>query len=181
MSEAKRATLPRLTVNKKLQYCRDMVSLSQEYALMKPSEERMEKAYKLAALWYQGSYEGDCWWVKQYGISNTQDSVTVGTVDFVAHALNLLDESAKSTNFQLKEKSLLGLAFIRHGEPWYFEGWDDKTQQYYDLTDLRLMPQSRQYKAMRALANFANANASRVDPFVTRCDVLKKFSKVAVN
>ncbi len=173
--------LPRLTVNKKLQYCRDMVSLSQEYALMKPSEERMEKAYKLAALWYQGSYEGDCWWVKQYGISNTQDSVTVGTVDFVAHALNLLDESAKSTNFQLKEKSLLGLAFIRHGEPWYFEGWDDKTQQYYDLTDLRLMPQSRQYKAMRALANFANANASRVDPFVTRCDVLKKFSKVAVN
>ncbi len=177
VSREKSATLPRLTVNKKLQYCRDMISLSQEYALMKPSEERMEKAYRLAALWYQGSYEGDCWWMKQYGISNTQDSVTVGTVDFVAKALRLLDESVQSTDFRLKEKSLLALAFIRHGEPWYFDGWDDKTQQYYDLANLRLMPQSRQYKAMTALSGFAKANASRLDRFVTRCDVLKRFSK----
>ncbi len=179
VSEAKRATLPRLTANKKLQYCRDMVSFSQEYTLMKPSKERMEKAYRLAALWYQGSYEGDCWWIKQYGISNTQDSVTVGTVDFVAHALSLLDESVQSTNFELKEKSLFALAFIRHGEPWYFEGWDDKTQQYYDLTNLRPMPQSRQYKAMTALSKLAKDNASRVDPFVTRCDVLKRFCSLS--
>lgn len=175
LTESQRAALPKLSENKKLRYCRDMLSLSRQYSLMKPSEERMRKAYELATMWYQGSYEGDCWWLKQYGVSVAQDSAMVGTVDFVAKAMSLLDESAQSTDFKLKEKSLYALAFIRHGAPWYFEGWDDATQQYYDINNIKPQPQARQYKALAALAAFSTDNASRIDGFVSRCDVLRRF------
>lgn len=166
-----------LTANKKLQYCRDMLSLQQEYALMREGEERMAKAYRLATLWYQGSYEGDCWWLAQYGISETQDSAKAGTLDFVAKAVSLLDESVQGADFQLKEKSLYALAFIRHGEPWYLTGWDDNTDQYYDLQNLRVLPQSAQYRAMLRLSAFYRDNASRTDSFITKCDILKRFMK----
>ena len=175
LTESQRAALPKLSENKKLRYCRDMLSLSRQYSLMKPSEERMRKAYELATMWYQGSYEGDCWWLKQYGVSVAQDSAMVGTVDFVAKAMTLLDESAQSTDFKLKEKSLYALAFIRHGAPWYFEGWDDATQQYYDINNIKPQPQARQYKALAALSSFCSANAGKTDLFVSRCDVLRRF------
>lgn len=175
LTDAQRAALPRLSENKKLRYCRDMLNLSRQYSLMKPSEERMRKAYELASMWYQGSWEGDCWWLTQYGVSVMQDSVMAGTADFVAKAMSLLDESAQSTDFKLKEKSLYALAFIRHGEPWFFEGWDDATQQYYDISNLKPQPKSRQYKALASLAAFSAANASRMDGFVSRCDVLRRF------
>lgn len=175
LTEERRAVLPKLQENKKLSYCRDMLNLLSQYSLMKPSEERMRKAYELASMWYQGSWEGDCWWLTQYGVSVMQDSVMAGTADFVAKAMSLLDESAQSTDFKLKEKSLYALAFIRHGEPWFFEGWDDATQQYYDISNLKPLPQSRQYKAFAALAAFSAANASRMDGFVSRCDVLRRF------
>ncbi len=163
--------------NKKLQYCRDMLAMQQQYALMREGEERRRAAYRLATIWYQGSYEGDCWWLTQYGISVAQDSAQAGNLDFVAKTISLLDESVQSTDFQLKEKSLYALAFIRHGEPWYLTGWDDATQQFYDLSNLRPLPQSRQYKALSALSSFYKANASSVDNFVTKCDVLKRFMK----
>ena len=175
LTEDRRAALPKLQENKKLSYCRDMLNLSRQYSLMKPSEERMRKAYELASMWYQGSWEGDCWWLTQYGVSVAQDSAMVGTADFVAKAISLLDESARSTEFKLKENSLYALAFIRHGEPWFFEGWDDATQQYYDISNLKPLPRSRQYKALAALASFCSANAGKTDPFVSRCDVLRRF------
>ncbi len=179
LTEEQRAALPKLAENKKLSYCRDMLSLSAQYSLMKPSEERMRKAYELASMWYQGSYEGDCWWLKQYGVSVTQDSAQVGTADFVAKAISLLDESAQSTDFKLKEKSLYALAFIRYGAPWFFEGWDDATQQFYDITNIKTQPNTRQYKAMKTLAAFCADNASKVDAFVSRCDMLRRFSAVS--
>lgn len=175
LTEEQRAVLPKLQENKKLSYCRDMLNLLSQYSLMKPSEERMRKAYELASMWYQGSWEGDCWWLTQYGVSVMQDSVMAGTADFVAKAMSLLDESAQSTDFKLKEKSLYALAFIRHGEPWFFEGWDDATQQYYDISNLKPLPQSRQYKALAALSSFCYANAGKTDLFVSRCDVLRRF------
>lgn len=166
-----------VTANKKLQYCRDMLRLQQEYALMRDGEERMAKAYQLATLWYQGSYEGDCWWLAQYGISMAQDSAKAGTLDFVAKAVSLLDESVQSSDFHLKEKSLYALAFIRQGEPWYLTGWDDAMGQYYDLDNLRVQPQSAQYKAMLRLSAFYRDNTPRADSFVTKCDILKRFMK----
>ena len=175
LAEEQQATLPKLTENKKLRYCRDMLSLTSQYSLMKPSEERMRKAYELASMWYQGSHEGDCWWLKQYGVSVVQDSAMVGTADFIAKAATLLDESAQSTDFQLKEKSLYALAFMHSGGLWFFEGWDDASQQFYDINNIKTQPETRQYKAMKTLATFYADNASRVDGFVSRCDMLRRF------
>ena len=155
-----------------------MLTLTGQYSLMRPSEERMRKAYELASMWYQGSHEGDCWWLKQYGVSVVQDSAMVGTADFIAKAITLLDESAQSTDFQLKEKSLYALAFIRCGGLWFFEGWDDATQQYYDINNIKTQPGTRQYKAMKALAAFSTDNASRIDAFVSKCDMLRRFRTV---
>ena len=178
LPEDQQATLPKLAENKKLSYCRDMLTLTGQYSLMRPSEERMRKAYELASMWYQGSHEGDCWWLKQYGVSVVQDSAMVGTADFIAKAITLLDESAQSTDFQLKEKSLYALAFIRCGGLWFFEGWDDATQQYYDINNIKTQPGTRQYKAMKALAAFSADNASRIDAFVSKCDMLRRFRTV---
>lgn len=166
-----------LTTNKKLRYCRDMTSLLREYALMREGEARCAKAYQLATLWYQGSYEGDCWWLTQYGISVAQDSTATGTLDFVAKALQCLDESERSEDFGLREKSLYALAFIRHGDMWYETGWDDEKTESYDLDNLKTRPQSRQYKALAALSAFRRDNAARVDAFVSKCDMLRRFEK----
>lgn len=161
----------KLSFNKKLQYCRDILRLQHEYSLMRQGESRCAKAYQLATLWYQGSCEGDCWWLKQYGISVTQDSAKVGTLDFIVPAIKLLDESAQSSNFTLKEKSLYALAYIRHNDPWCNDVWDDKAGDYV----WKVMPQSYQYKALSALLSFSRENASRVDKFVTKCDELQDF------
>lgn len=161
----------KLSVNKKLQYCRDILSLQHEYNLMREGEERCAKAYQLATLWYQGSCEGDCWWLKQYGISVYQDSDKVGTLDFMAPAIKLLHESAQSSNFTLKEKSLYALAYMRHNDPWTIEVWDEKVADYVQ----KVMPQSQQYNAMAALLSLYLNNESKADLFVTRCDILRTF------
>lgn len=170
-----------ISTNKKLQYCHDMLRLQREIAITKQGEERRRKAYRLATMWYQGSHEGDCWWLKQYGLSVAQDSAKAGTMDFVAQAMALLGESAQSTDFELREKSLYALAFIRHGEPWFMTGWDEATKQYHSISNLRVLPQSRQYKAMEALTSFARENATKVSDYVTRCDMLKLFRQASQN
>lgn len=162
---------PAISSNKKLQYCRDMLRLQQEYSSLPSGEERKEKAYELATLWYQGSYEGDCWWLERYGVSIANDSVKAGTLDFGAEAINLLNESAQSSNFQLKEKSLYALAFISNGDPWYYFVYNNQTFE----EEAYARPESRQYHALSALASFATENSYSIDPYVSHCDVLNEF------
>jgi hypothetical protein len=93
----------------------------------------------------------------------------------IADAINLLEEaSVKTTDFKLKEKSLYALAYI-HRDPWYFSGWDAKNEVWYDEDNPLIRPNSRQYKALEALGNFAKNNQGKLDNFVTKCDVLKRF------
>jgi len=166
-----------IKANKKLQYCRDMERLLAEYNMTPDGEERRAKAYRLATMWYQGSCEGDCWWLKRYSVSVVEDSAQTGTADFIGKAINLLNESKLSDDFELQEKSLYALAYIRGGEPWYYTGWDNITGDFYDISNLKVMPQSRQYRAMAALLEFRNDNMYRVDDFVSRCDILKVFER----
>ena len=142
---------------------------------MRDSEDRLKEGYKLAVMLYQSSYEGDCWWLTQYGWSCSQDSTLAGNHDMIADAINLLEEaSVKTTDFKLKEKSLYALAYI-HRDPWYFSGWDAKNEVWYDEDNPLIRPNSRQYKALEALGNFAKNNQGKLDNFVTKCDVLKRF------
>lgn len=201
----------KLTNNKKLDFCREMVRQESLYRNMRDGQERREQAYRLASLYYQASYEGDCWWLTQYGVSSMQDSALVATKDFVAQAISLLEPLTRPLTYEgllaqapdkkaakamkkafkakygddrdgqferdvldLRQKSLYALAFI-HRDPWYFYGWDEKTSQWYDYDNLRVNKSSRQYKALLALSIFATENSTALAPYISRCDVLKRF------
>lgn len=165
-----------LTTNAKLDYCREVLRLQSLYRNMRPSDERCEVAYRLANLYYQATYDGDCWWLTQYGWSGMQDSIPSGHRDLMADAATLLDDAAKAKDFSLKQKALYAAAFVRD-DPWRLVGWDDATQTWYDADNLVARPHSRQYRAMTRLLAFAEANASRVDDYVSRCDELRLFRK----
>lgn len=201
----------RFSSNKKLDYCREMVRELSLYRNMREGIDRRQQAYKLASLYYQASYEGDCWWLTQYGVSCSQDSTLLGTKDFVAEAIALLEPLSKPYDFGLlmaqarnkkeakalrkdfearygkkgsdkfakevyllREKSLYALAFI-HRDPWYFTGWDTKAEQWYDYDNLLVRPASRQYRALAALSAFRTDHHSDIAPYISHCDVLKRF------
>ena len=168
--------MPLLTTNRKVEFCRRILAVQHLYRNMRPSEQRLEKAYELASLYYQASYLGDCWWLTQYGLSSAQDSTKTGNMDFVGHAINLLEESARSTDFSLKQKSLYALAFIPQ-DSWYEKGWDGTIGVYHDLSNPSVHPASRQYRAMMRLAEFAHDNAERIAPYISRCEELKAFER----
>jgi tetratricopeptide (TPR) repeat protein len=168
---------PSLTTNKKLDFCRHILAVQQLYQNMRPSDQRRQKAYELASLYYQASYLGDCWWLTQYGVSMAQDSAKAGDMDFVAHAIGLLEESAQSANFSLRQKSLYALAFIPR-DSWYKQGWDGVLGVYYDRNHLVARPASRQYRAMMQLSEFARENDGQLAPYISRCEELKAFERV---
>lgn len=167
-----------LKSNKKLDYCKELLDVQARWNNMRDGEERLKEGYKLANMLYQSSYEGDCWWLTQYGWSCTQDSTLAGNHDMVEEAIRLLEDvSVKTTDFKLKEKSLYALAYI-HRDPWYFEGWDEKNSVWYDYDNPLIRPNSRQYMALKTLGNFAKANKGKLDNYVTKCDVLKRFMTI---
>jgi hypothetical protein len=167
-----------LKSNKKLDYCKELLDVQARWNNMRDGEERLKEGYKLANMLYQSSYEGDCWWLTQYGWSCTQDSTLAGNHDMVEDAIRLLEDvSVKTTDFKLKEKSLYALAYI-HRDPWYFEGWDEKNNVWYDYDNPLIRSNSRQYMALKALGNFAKANNGKLDNYVTKCDVLKRFMAI---
>jgi hypothetical protein len=201
-----------LKENKKALFCREMIKQEVLLHNMREGMEKRLQAYKVASLYYQASYEGDCWWLTQYGVSSSQDSALSGTKDFVAQAIELLQPltvpcvagldskemtkqvrkaarrmlkasgsnmtpyQLQQSDFKLQQHSLYALAFI-HRDPWYREGWDEATNQWYDYHNLSVRPASRQYKALSALRDFASAHASQMDSYVSKCDVLKRFQE----
>ncbi|MGI6222440.1 MAG: hypothetical protein ACOYJG_02385 [Prevotella sp.] len=166
-----------LTTNKKIDFCKEMMEEEAKYRLMREGLEKRKQAYKLASLYYQASYEGDCWWLTQYGVSYSQDSALVGTKDFVAEAIQLLGvaKSPKWTKkevrraFDLQQNTLYALAFIRRGD--YLSWTYDAEYNAVKHVDLN----ARRYQAMSDLYNFYHQYPDRVAKYVSHCDVLKKF------
>ncbi len=169
----------KLTANKKIDFCKQMIQEEAKYRLMRNGLDKRRQAYKLASLYYQASYEGDCWWLTQYGVSCTQDSALVGTKDFVAEAIRLLNaalapkwnKKEEKRAFDLQQKTVYALAFIRH-DPMLTFSYDEN---YNEIVTYQ--PHSRQYLAMERLLDFSNLYPQRVAPYISHCDVLKEFAK----
>ena len=167
-----------LSTNKKVDFCREMIQEEARYRLMRNGLEKRQQAYKLASLYYQASYEGDCWWLTQYGVSCTQDSALVGTKDFVAETIRLLNaalapkwnKKEEKRAFDLQQKTVYALAFI-HRDPMLTFSYDEN---YNEIATYQ--PHSRQYLAMQRLLDFSNRYPQQVAPYISRCDVLKKFA-----
>jgi len=157
----------KITLNKKLQYCHDMVQLESQYKLA-TGQDRQQKAYDLAVRYYQASYKGDCWFLTHYGQS-ISDTASVKEKDFVATAHSLLEESAKSSNATLRLNSLYALAFDPQNS-WCDYDWS--TEQYVPIRT------RQQYKALARLDEYVQQNPSNLPRYVTKCDVLKQFRKL---
>lgn len=168
----------KLTANKKIDFCKQMIQEEAKYRLMRNGLDKRRQAYKLASLYYQASYEGDCWWLTQYGVSCTQDSALVGTKDFVAETIRLLNaalapkwnKKEEKRAFDLQQKTVYALAFIRH-DPMLTFSYDEN---YNEIATYQ--PHSRQYLAMQRLLDFSNRYPQQIAPYISRCDVLKKFA-----
>lgn len=181
-------TAVKLESNRKLDFCREMLRAESLYRNAREGMERSRRAYDLASLYYHASYEGQCWWLTQYGVSCLQDSALDGTKDFVAEALVLLQPitllhhlrptngEEKQEALQLQWRAYYALAAVQRDawlerETWF---WLDSSEDKD-----RLRPQSRQYNALAQLALFAQLNAASTPDYVSKCDVLRRFIKVA--
>ena len=164
-----------LTSNMKIQFAKAMNDLEAKYSVAN-DEERIRLAYDMATRYYQASHYGNCWFLTHYGWS-ISDSTRVGEADFVARAINYLDIAKNATVFNMKEKALYALAYIPM-QPWCTEDWDYNTSKNV----YKYNRGNRQYMALQELAAFEKQNTgNRPSIYVTKCDVLKRFSKLTNN
>ena len=156
------------TENIKVRFCKDMIELQGQYNLAPAGEQRDIRAYELATRYYQASCYGDCWFLTHYAKS-VNDSARAGELDFARKAQEYLTESSRSSNLQIQYESLYALAYT-DTDPWYTASYDPE----YNLV-VTPRPASSQYKALSALAKFAEEHPQAVDEHTTKCDVLKQF------
>lgn len=168
-------------INQKLDFCRSALALIDKIHIT--NNATAEDYYRLANLYYQASYKGDCWYLSRYG-NSVYDSVCYKKeMDFVAEAVHLLDDALeknaaayKSNNeaaYDLQQKILYARAFIPFGEPMFYYTWDAN----YNQTE-HTNRNAYQYRALLDLNDFYNRNFYRgVEPYISKCDVLKEFRK----
>lgn len=156
-----------MTVNPKIEFCRAMTDLEKQYQYLSNNEDRQQKAYDMAARYYQASYLGDCWYLTRYSHS-VLDSARVNEINFVGKAVDYLNLSKLSSHFNMREKSLYALAFIPD-EPW--GGYYDEFENKFNTDQINTA--SRQYHSLIELALFTKNN--EVSGYVSKCDILKKF------
>ena len=154
--------------NPKVEFCKNVLSLESSYRLANDGS-KAEIAYELAKRYYQASYFGDCWYLTHYSWS-CYDTPLAREKDFVGKAIEYLQAAKMTENVNIKQNSLFALAFIPL-DPWAEVSYDWQTEEYI----YKPRTESRQYKALQELASFVNANRSKIDPYISHCDVLKRF------
>lgn len=160
-----------LTSNPKLDFCREVVQLEDNYRLAGDADSRAALAYRLGTMLYQACPTGECWYLSDYGKSaGGYDDVKESTVFWKAK--DYLEKSREAIGFQQRMHSLYAVAYLPVDEWCAIETeWNNGTPTTYYKPNRT----SYQYKALNDLDRFAKANPSRLDRFVTRCDVLKRF------
>lgn len=173
----------KFTSNPKLDFCREMVKLQADYQNEKRPAQRYQLAYRIGTMAFQASSGGECWSLARYGKSSGDefeghfDSKTGEWTNYdplAELARTYLEVSAKTTDFDLRVRSLYGLAYMP------FDHWAEKEyhwgngQSYFTYTPIR---DSSQYAALKKLNDCVKGSAKPTPAYVTKCDVLKKFRK----
>ena len=159
-----------LTTNKKIEFAREMINLETKLAIAN-KEAAPQLAYDYAIRNYQISYLGDCWFLGHYG-SSVSDTLRVGEKDFIGACERYLRKAAESSNFQMKEKALYGLAYVSL-DPWGESEWDYSANEWR----YKINPQASQYKVLKDLVILERNNPGKTAEFVSNCDVVKQFQK----
>lgn len=153
--------------NQKLDFCRDMVALQRQYA----AQPTAETAYKLASLYYQASYKGDCWYLSRYSWSSYDTICYPNEENKMERAVEMLRQAKDAaTTFSMQQKATYALAFIPYGPAAVHITYTDdyKTVRHLDRN-------TYQYQSMRDLAQFYRFNRHKVAHYVSHCDVLNNF------
>lgn len=156
--------------SQKMEFAEEMLRLENGYSALNGEQQR-QRAFDLAVRYYQSSVYGQAWYLTRYAKS-VYDEQRNDEIDRMAKAAQLLGVAKQSTNFLLKEKALYALAYLPD-QPWLTEEWNENSGRY----EKRLHRSSRQYRALSELLAFKKQNATRISPYVSRCDVLKQFQK----
>ena len=162
----------KLTENKKLKFCREMLDLKSRHDLAANGPERNKLAYQLAVRYQQASLRGDCWYLTGYGWS-VDGELMPWQANFEKLAADYLSENKTVSDFKLRIESIYALAYLAYDGPWAESSYDWQTEQ----TNYDPRPGTHQFKALTELSQFARQNASRMPAYVTKCDVLKEFRK----
>lgn len=159
--------------NQKLDFCEKMIILQD--VVDHPEDAgitAVEAKYQMAALLYQASYKGECWYISRYGQSCADECCYRGEKDFVAWAAQLLDEAASMPNndFALRQDILYARAYVPAGTRYITRTWDAD----YNMTETKNTA-SREYTTMNDLADFYRTNSRQTARYVSRCDILQQF------
>lgn len=159
------------TVNPKLAFCKDMVSLMKTYKKATDMEECRKAAYQLGARLYQASYKGDCWYLTDYGHSSSETECKSWQKDFVKLADEYLSISALSDNPDLKLKSLFALSYI--APDWWREPIRDNS---WKVTGYNMLEDTKKYQALEKLNSFIKYGGAPKADYISRCDVIRQFA-----
>lgn len=165
--------------NPKLAFAREMQQLEGELNVLK-GKTRQQRCYDLAVRYAQVNETGDCWFILHDGKSpdnyrKPSDSVPHETNLYV-RIMDLLNEAAKTTDPQLKERALFALAYgeLQHDNLWYSLGeWNSALSSYEVLPNQH----ASQWKAFARLSEFEKNNANGPSSYVTLCDEYVQFRK----
>ena len=158
--------------NDKLDFCRDIIAISQQIENAN-GEERLELMYKKASMLFQASYFGDCWYISSY-YSGFPQIMSDETAHILSNeCIKLLKEIKRSsTNQQMRVKAQYAYTYVI--------GESDKNCFGYDLVNGEwesiLDRNCEHFFALRNLNNML-AQTEEINglEFITKCDVLKAF------
>ncbi len=163
-----------LQENPKLAFATEMEDMESGLSVLSGTA-RQQRCYDLAVRYAQAAYTGDCWFVMRDGKSIC-DSLRANEADLLQHAQELLRQACLTNDQKLKERALFALSYrylYPEDQTWFSSEWNDNAVRY----DIVLHRQASQYKALKALANFANYSTTPESDYVSRCDEYRRFKK----
>ena len=165
---------PLLAQNPKVVFSREMLDLENGLSLLQGESQR-QRCFDLAVRYAQAHFTGDCWYLMRDGKS-VNDTLRVNEADLAGRALSLLRNAAGSSDASLRERAFFAMSYSGlYAEPdrWSVYEWNDVEVEYQKV----VKPQSKQYQAFRALADFETQNTLGTSHFVSRCDEYRQFRK----
>jgi len=160
--------------NPKLEFAREMQKMEGEMKVLN-GQALQQRCYDLAVRYAQAHYTGDCWFLMRNGKS-ASDKLRTNEADLSKKTMELLRQASQTSDFKLKEQALFAMSYgymYSEEERWSYSEWDSQKADYVS----RAKPQSQQYKAFAALADFEKANAGSTSRYVSRCDTYIQFRK----
>lgn len=155
--------------NPRLAFAKEMQAKEAGLNLLK-GDIRYQRCFDLAVRYAQADITGDCWFL----LSDTKSTYDERMHPYAEHAVELLQEAAKSKDFYLRERALFALSYVYLNKSrWYEAEWNRETRDFNWIPQ----PATDQYAAFTALYQHEQQNPGRLSDYVSRCDDYRQFVK----